>query len=126
MFSISRPLIAVSALIAGAVVIADMAQSRTTEATPAATIEYRFPQATEMLTQRSGAFSTKTDRLPVKGAKPAAACAHEHWPYIADECLAASPREAPRAPVRTISFERRVAEQSAPAVRFASLDLSVR
>ena len=122
MFSISRPLIALAALVATGLVVADMAQSRPREATAAATVAHRFPQADEMLAQRAGAFAVQTDQAR-KGNKAAPTCTREHWPYIADECLVNS-GEAPRKPARTITLERRLAEPaSATTPQVATLDL---
>ena len=119
MFSISRPLIATAAVIAAVIVVADIAQSRPREATAAATVAHRFPQADEMLAQRAGAFTIETQKGS-KGNKATPSCTREHWPYIADECLV-STGETPK-PVRTITTQRRVAEKAA-TLQIASLDL---
>ena len=108
MFSISRPLIALSAVIATGLVVADIAQSRPQEATAAATIAHRFPQANEMLAQRSGAFTIETDQTR-KSDRATPSCTREHWPYIADECLVTT-GETPRKPARTITTQRRMAD----------------
>ncbi len=119
MFTISKPLIATAAVIATLVVVADMAQSRTPELTAAAMVAHRFPQPNEMLAQRSGAFAAPTDQGRKRGTSTNS-CTREHWPYIADECLT-SAGEPARRPVRTISTERRIAENAAqPALQLAA------
>ena len=120
MFSISRPLIAIAAVIAAGIVVADIAQSRPREVTAAATVAHRFPQANEMLAQRTGAFTIETEKGS-KGNKATPSCTREHWPYIADECLV-STGETPRKPARTITTQRRVAEKAA-TFQIATLDL---
>jgi len=110
MISISRPLIALAAVIATGLVVADIAQSRPSEATAAATVAHRFPQANEMLAQRSSAFTIETDKAR-NGNKATPSCTREHWPYIADECLVTT-GETPRKPARTITTQRRLADSA--------------
>jgi hypothetical protein len=113
---ITKPMIVVSAVIAMALVGGlDMigpkaAQSRDTS--PASTISERFPsavQATAALdhagTQNpnAGSAAQRGDRMV-----PAATCTHEHWPYIADECLVSEDVAAARKPARTITIEKRL------------------
>jgi hypothetical protein len=126
MFSISRPLIALSAIIATGLVVADVAQSLPREATAAATVAHRFPQADEMLAPRSGAFTIETDKA-TRGNKATPSCTREHWPYIADECLVTT-GETPRKPARTITTQRRLADNGAQASasQMATLDLRSR
>ena len=123
MFSISRPLIALAALVATGLVVADMAQSHPRETTAAAAVAHRFPQANEMLAQRAGVFAIQTDQTR-KGDRATPSCTREHWPYIADECLV-NTGESSRKPARTITLERRLADKPAPAVtpQLATLDL---
>ena len=109
MFSISRSVIAIAAVVATGLVIAD-AQSCPRE-TAAATVAHRFPQADEMLAQRAGAFTVDINKAR-KGSKAAPTCTREHWPYIADECLTSVEGEAPRLPVRTITPQRRLADSA--------------
>jgi hypothetical protein len=110
MISISTPLIAASALIAiGLVALDDMALRPTSDEPPAAAVAGRFPQPHEMLAFALPPAPAVDDALALRNAERAAApgaCVHEHWPYIADECLVTADRVVPRA-VRTITIERR-------------------
>ena len=113
---ITKPMIAVSAVIALALVGGlDMlgpkaAQSR--DASPAATISERFPsavQATAAL-DHAGAQNANVGAAAQRGDRlvPAATCTHEHWPYIADECLVSENAAAARKPARTITIEKQL------------------
>jgi hypothetical protein len=95
---------------AGLFAVIDMAQSRP-EPTPAATIEVRFPRAEEMLAQAKGPRGPIA--RPVMNTAPARDCVHEHWPYMADECLSGVTVPTP---VRTIPIQRRVPSE-VPAQR---------
>jgi hypothetical protein len=95
---------------AGLFAVIDMAQSRP-EPTPAATVEVRFPHAEEMLAQAKGPRGPIA--RPVMNTAPVRGCVHEHWPYMADECLGGV--TAPT-PVRTIPIHRRVPSE-VPAPR---------
>jgi hypothetical protein len=105
MFRINSPLIALSALIAIGVVTLDGLNARTSN-TAATNVAERFPAqdqtfaayvpATEIV--NAGHAATKT-------FVPSSDCVHEHWPYIADECLV-SDEGVPVKPLRTIKIER--------------------
>jgi hypothetical protein len=86
------------------------------EPSPASTIASRFPASTETLVvenmgraeRKSAIENTATDLSSAQ--RPAAApCVHEHWPYVADECLVAADGAAVKQPARIIRIERRVA-----------------
>jgi hypothetical protein len=100
MIAISRPLIGISALIALGIVAVDLTQSRA-DMSAAAQVAARFPHAHEMVIPLA-----KSDRMPASG------CSREHWPYIADECLTATGRTTAPRPARTITIERRIAENA--------------
>lgn len=127
MITFSKPLIAMAALIsAGLVTAVDMAQSRPQELAPAAKVAVRFPKSNEMMIAGLRIAPPAVNAI-AKGAKqpaPAATCTHEHWPYIADECLSAEEGAKARRPARTISLERKLADKRqddrAPATAVAS------
>jgi hypothetical protein len=119
MIAISRPLIGVSALIAIGIVAVDMAQSRTQE-TAASIVSARFPQAHERMVGAiplpagiEKAVLGKSDRAP----SPSSRCVHEHWPYMADECLVTNGVAPTPKPARTITLERRVADNASQLFR---------
>ncbi|MBN8920159.1 MAG: hypothetical protein J0H62_05585 [Rhizobiales bacterium] len=117
MIATRKPLIAMAALIAaGLVAAADMAQSRTTEATPAATVAARFPAPAETMTLR--AAQAAQEAAPIADPAPAEriaapACTHEHWPYVADECLVSAAGAKLNRPSRVIRIERPVTRVAA-------------
>jgi hypothetical protein len=121
MIATKKPLIAMAALIAAGLVTAiDMAQSRP-ELSASATVAQRFPGADEIMVAHN---IGKAAAVPAPAANPAKAtrtspadCVHEHWPYIADECLVSSDGAKPSKPTRTIAIERRIASASATTVR---------
>lgn len=115
------PLMILAALAgAGLITAIDMAQSRPHDLSPAAAVAARFPTADERMAIRdlgrrappaapSAVTSGKGDRQVPAG------CVHEHWPYVADECLVTDgPRRNP--PVRIIRIERRFADAGHTAV----------
>jgi hypothetical protein len=111
-----KTLIAMAALIAGGLVAAmDMAQSRP-QLSAAATVAQRFPGADEVMAAHNVGRAVPAAN-PEKSSRQPAECVHEHWPYIADECLVSSDGAKPRKPTRTITIERRVASADALAVR---------
>ena len=136
---ITKPMIALSAVIALALVGGlDMigpkaAQSRDTS--PATTISERFPSAVQAsaVLDHSGAQNSNAGAAGQRGDRllPAATCTHEHWPYIADECLVSEDAAVARKPARTITIEKhpgRKAPQAAPApapARLASVATTV-
>ncbi len=106
---IAKSMIGLSALIAVGIVAIDMAQSRTSDNPPAANIETILTEPVETLPaiapiRHVSNAERKADRLP---RPPAAACVHEHWPYIADECLVATSGLSVSKPARTITIERK-------------------
>lgn len=108
---IAKSMIGLSALIAVGIVAIDMAQSRTTEVAPAANLETILTDPIETLAVIAPARHTsnaerKSDRLQ---RTPAPTCVHEHWPYIADECLVATGSAPVNKPARTINIERKPA-----------------
>lgn len=117
MFTITnKTLIAAAAVIAvGFVAAIDMAQSRTESA--AATVAARFPSQAEMMVSLDApslrSMNGKTDKMNT----PAGGCTREHWPYLADECLTATDGVKVKAPTRTITIERRIAENASQLVR---------
>ena len=114
MIAISRPLIGISALIALGIVAVDLAQSRA-DVSAAAQVAARFPHAHEMIIPLA-----RSDRMPASG------CSREHWPYIADECLATTGRtNAPR-PARTITIERRIADNASQLMRVEAMTVASR
>lgn len=109
MITCSKPMIGALALAAAGLFTAfDMARSLP-QATPAATVAARFPQAGEMLVLltavRPSATSPKSDKI---NAPASTGCTREHWPYIADECLTKDKDKVQR-PARSITSERRIA-----------------
>jgi len=93
------------AIAALGIVAVDLTQSRA-DMSAAAQVAARFPHAHEIIIPLA-----KSDRMPASG------CSREHWPYIADECLATTGRtNAPR-PARRITIERRIAENASQLVR---------
>jgi hypothetical protein len=105
MIAISRPLIGISALIALGIVAVDLTQSRA-DMSAAAQVAARFPHAHEMIVPLA-----KSDRMPASG------CTREHWPYMADECLSGTDGATVRRPARTITIERRIAENASQLMR---------
>lgn len=107
MFKINSPLIALSALIAVGVVTFDGLSARTSN-TAATNIAARFPapdQTFAAYTPDPAPRTVNIDRAAAKTFVPNGDCVHEHWPYIADECLV-SDEGVPVKPVRTIKIER--------------------
>lgn len=118
---ISKPMIAASAVIAMALVAGfDMAGpsvAKSRDTTSAMKISERFPAASETMAAVDGsALNMRRGSAVPRHQRPAAAagCTHEHWPYIADECLV-SDDAAPRKPARTIAIEKRVTTASKAA-----------
>jgi hypothetical protein len=114
MIAISRPLIGISALIALGIVAVDLTQSRA-DMSAAAQVAARFPHAHEMVIPLA-----KSDRMPASG------CTREHWPYIADECLSATDGATVRRPARTITIERRIAENASQLMRVEAMTVASR
>lgn len=113
---IAKSMIGLSALIAVGIVAIDMAQSRTTDVAPATNIETILTDPVDTLAVVAPARHTsnaagKSDRLQ---RAPAPACVHEHWPYIADECLVVTTGAPVNKPARTITIERNPAGKPAP------------
>jgi hypothetical protein len=112
MVIIRKPLIAIALLTAsGLVAVAGMAQSAQ-RPSPAAAIEARFPGANEIMVI-GNVGRAAPQPTPVVSAGKAdklvpAGCVHEHWPYVADECLL-SDTSRPNRPARVIPIERRAA-----------------
>jgi hypothetical protein len=123
MIATRKSLIAMSGLIAvGLFAAINIAQSRTSEASPAATVSARFPGATETLVVhnigRTAPQETVSVAKPAKAERTApASCTHEHWPYVADECLVSTEGARPSPPSRVIRIERRVATNKLIAVQ---------
>jgi hypothetical protein len=55
--------------------------------------------------------------LPKGERMPASGCTREHWPYMADECLSGTDGATVRRPARTITIERRIAENTSQLMR---------
>jgi hypothetical protein len=109
MFRVNSPLIALAALAAVGIVTADSLYARTSN-TAATNIAARFPAQDQMFaayTPAASAVTVNSDRAAKKMFVPSEDCVHEHWPYIADECLVADDG-VPVKPVRTITIEKRV------------------
>jgi hypothetical protein len=102
MFKINSPLIALSALIAVGVVTFDGLSARTPN-TAATNIAARFPAQDQTFAAYTPDATVNADAA--KTFVPNGDCVHEHWPYIADECLV-SDEGVPVKPVRTIKIER--------------------
>ncbi|MBX6425583.1 MAG: hypothetical protein IRZ09_06635 [Variibacter sp.] len=118
MIALSKPTIALAALIAaGFVTLLDMAQSRP-EPSAAAVVAARFPTDETMAAPMIDKTAPAAERAsPAKSERRArAGCAHEHWPSMADACLISTDGERPRRPSRTIAIERQAAVDAA-AVR---------
>lgn len=116
MFTINKTLVLTAAVIAtGLVAAIDMAQSRT-EPTAASTVAARFPAQNEMMVSLNKGEPAAEDRKTDKSLMPSDGCSREHWPHIADECLT-SPNGASVKPARTITIERRVANNASQLVR---------
>jgi hypothetical protein len=118
---ISKPMIAASAVIAMALVAGfDMAGpsvAKSPDATSAMKISERFPAAGETMAEVDGSgLNVRRGSAGARHQRPVAAtgCTHEHWPYIADECLV-SEDAAPRKPARTIAIEKRITTASKAA-----------
>lgn len=116
-------LVALSALLAVGAVTVDGLGARPQDSAAAA-IAARFPAADQTFAAHTPApappAAVKDTSAPAKIFSPAGDCVREHWPYIADECLAAD-EGVPVKPVRTIIIER-PAPQAKPAatVRLAA------
>jgi hypothetical protein len=121
MIATRKTLIVMTALAAAGLIGAiDMAQSRP-GLSPAASVAARFPGADEIMTARNVGRTAKTPAPVVNPAKAdrlaPASCVHEHWPYVADECLVSGEGPRPNRPTRIIPIERR-----APSMSFAALE----
>jgi hypothetical protein len=91
----------------------DTATLATTSA--AAAVAARFPQIDEMMVARfilpaqsNAVFAAKAEAAAEPVFVPTENCVHEHWPYIADECLVARDGASLHKPARTIPIENRV------------------
>ncbi len=128
MITVSMPVFGMSAAIAVGIIAVDLAQSRAPEMSPAATVAARFPQSHEKLAVPAPAQPAesssvnKADRLPV----PVLGCTHEHWPYLADECLVSTTGAPVRKPIRTIPFERRIADNETQLEHLKTITLASR
>ena len=114
---IVKSMIGLSALIAVGIVALDMAQSRTSDVAPATNLETILTDPVDTLavittTRHTSNKERKADRLPRTNGP---ACVHEHWPYIADECLVATGAPVNK-PARTINIERKLAPAGRTAV----------
>jgi hypothetical protein len=115
---IVKSMIGLSALIAVGIVALDMAQSRTSDVAPASNLETILTDPVETLAEialpacHTSNKERKADRLPRTNGP---ACVHEHWPYIADECLVAAGGPVNK-PARTINIERKPAPAGKTAV----------
>ena len=114
---IVKSMIGLSALIAVGIVALDMAQSRTSDVAPASNLETILTDPVDTLavittTRHTSNKERKADRLPRTNGP---ACVHEHWPYIADECLVATGAPVNK-PARTINIERKPAPLGKTAV----------
>jgi hypothetical protein len=135
MIRTNKILLAVSAFVSvgfGAAI--DLAQSRQPDIAPismsqgATAVALRFPQADEMMVakfvvpaQSKVVFTPRSDTQLDKVFVPTQECVHEHWPYIADECLVARDGGKVHRPARTITTERPVRlPVHAPAQMIAS------
>lgn len=115
---IVKSMIGLSALIAVGIVAIDMAQSRTSDVAPATNLETILADPVDTLavittTRHTSNKERKADRLPRTNGP---ACMHEHWPYIADECLVAAGKTPVNKPARTINIERKPAPAGKTAV----------
>jgi hypothetical protein len=123
MITISMPVFGVSAALAVGIVAMDVAQFRPPELTPAETVALRFPKSYERLASVGPMVPVETlnlgksDRLPPQGS-----CIHEHWPYIADECLVA--QQPTQKPARTITVERRIGDDASQLLRVETTELA--
>lgn len=136
MVAVSRPLVAMTAVIAGGLVaVVGMAQSQpqnmavTQDAAvvrgvsvveekagmqPTATkiVAARFPAPTEVISINSPVaaaeltIATEPQAAAAKPAREVENCADEHWPYIADRCLVSADGTKLPRTVRTIAIER--------------------
>jgi hypothetical protein len=106
----------------------DLAQSRQPDVAPismsqgATAVALRFPQTNEMMVaklimpaQSKVVFTPKADPQSDKVFVPTQECVHEHWPYIADECLVARDGGKVHRPARKIITERPVRPIPGPA-----------
>lgn len=115
---IVKSMIGLSALIAVGIVAIDMAQSRTSDVAPASNLETILTDPVDTLAEialparHTSNKDRKSDRLQ---RPPSPACVHEHWPYIADECLVATGAPVNK-PARTINIERKPAPLGKTAV----------
>jgi hypothetical protein len=125
MISINKVLLAVAGLAAGVLLMAaGMAESRpqaepsrAPELSATVAVAARFPTPEDMMVARlivpaqsAVVFTRAAQRpAPVPASVRRPACVHEHWPYIADECLNNDDGVTAPRPIRTIAIERRFA-----------------
>jgi hypothetical protein len=133
MVTITKSMIALSALIAAGLVAAvDMSGAAGESA--AAQVASRFPAESEMFTPVSMTSFTqklieqqvqtegrKADRQPVTET-----CTRQEWPYLAQQCLVSKDGQAVRKVNRIITVERRVGDSTSELVRLPITDLAQR
>jgi hypothetical protein len=122
MIATRNALIVMTALAAaGLIVVVDMAQSRAQEPSPTASVSARFPGADEIMVVHNIGKAVPQQTAPVASPVKAdkltpASCVHEHWPYVADECLVSSEGPRPSRPSRIIRIERQMADNKLVAL----------
>ncbi len=132
MLRLNASLVALSALLAVGAVSADGLGARTQDSAAAA-IAARFPAQDQMFAActpaPAPAGAAEDAQAPAKIFSPAGDCVREHWPYIADECLAAD-EGVPVKPVRTITIKRPATKapkaKPAAAVQLAATAAAIR
>jgi hypothetical protein len=132
MITITKSMIALSALLAaGAVAAFDM--SGATGPSAAAQVASRFPAEHEMFKPVSMSSFTqklieqqmqegrKADKEPVSET-----CTRQEWPYLAQQCLVSKDGQSIRKVNRIITVERRMGDSTSELVRLPITDLAQR
>jgi hypothetical protein len=133
MITITKSMIALSALLAaGAVAALDMSGAAGPSA--AAQVASRFPTENEMfkpvsmtsftqklIEQQIQTEGRKADRQPVSET-----CTRQEWPYLAQQCLVSKDGQSIRKVNRIITVERRVGDSTSELVRLPITDLALR
>src|SRR3954465_4320326 len=133
MVTITKSMIALSALLAAGVVAA-LDMSGASGPSPAAQGPSRFPAESEMFTpvsmnsftqklmeQQIQAEGRKADRQPVTDT-----CTRQEWPYLSQQCLVSKGGQAVRKVNRIVTVERRVGDSPSELVRLPITDLAQR
>ena len=136
MITITKSMVALSALIAAGLVAAvDMSGSRADDQSATVQVAQRFPVSSEMfapvpmsyfvaqkfIEQQAKADGGRGDRLPMSES-----CSRQDWPYLSRECLVAADGSPVRKVSRVITIERRIGDNISELVRMPVADLAQR